>query len=460
MKTLSGLAVNPALPARLMLRMLQPKAAADALPYLAWRADLPEQVVETFIGHHDAKARWCFAENPHIPAGTRSRLARDPVLHVRWALAAGPQWGRFQPRSTPLTEEAYDLLAHDPCIEVRCELAQNWHTPTPVLIVLAVDPEPDVRRAVCFGWDRLPAQIRAALSNDADPSVRWAAGLKGYGERPGLLETILASDDVTQVLGEAPLPRPLAESYARSDDATHRHMVAENPYLDRDLIEELSTDPDPGVRLAVSLRPELTEAQRVAIDYDPDLYRVHVPLPWIRDHFGDASAMEHYGESAHVVLRRSVACNPDLPLILVERLARDDDHAVRLLLAEHHQDAPADLLLRVVLDGAGYTEAELTGRPHFPTTGLARFADSPHPDERRLVVLDSQTSADVIERLSHDEARSVRIAIARDPRLPVTRMLALLEDADVQVAFSTAANPALPVQVMAQLVQSAVDMNA
>jgi hypothetical protein len=451
--TLSGLAVSPALPERLMLQMLRPEVAADVLPYLAWRSDLPDPVVEAFIGHHDAKVRACFAGNPHVTAGIRSRLASDPVLHVRWALAEGPEWRRFQPRVTPLTEDAYDLLVHDPCIEVRCGLARNWQTPTSALITLAADPHPEVRRTVCSGWDRLPAHVRQTLLDDADPSVRRMASLKGYRDRPGLLDRILASDDGAQIVGKAPLPRPLAEDYARSDDAGHRRMVAANPYLDRELVEELSTDPDPGIRLAVSLRPELTEAQRAAIDYDPDLERIHVPLPWIRDHFADASAMTRYAESAHVVLRRSVACNPNLAPDPVRRLAHDDDHAVRLLLADHHQDASADLLLRVVLGDAGYSEGELTARPHFPRAGLARFAGSPHPGERHLAVLDPHTPADIIERLSHDGARSVRISAAQDPRLPVTRMLELLHDPDGQIAFSAAANSALPVQIMTRLLQ-------
>lgn len=46
MNTLSGLAVSPALPERLMLQMLRPEVAADVLPYLAWRSDLPEPMVE------------------------------------------------------------------------------------------------------------------------------------------------------------------------------------------------------------------------------------------------------------------------------------------------------------------------------------------------------------------------------------------------------------------------------
>ncbi|MFC4111595.1 hypothetical protein [Nonomuraea zeae] len=241
--------------------------------------------MEAFIGHSDPKVRECFAESPHIPAEIRSRLAEDPDFQVRWALAAGPQWERFQPRSTSLTEDAYDLLAYDARSEIRCELAQNWQTPAPLLIVLAMDPAAEVRRTVCSSWQRLPPRLREALLDDADQRVRRAAQLKGYRDRPELLGEILATGDVTQIAGEAQLPRALAEGYARSGDAARRHTVAENPYLGRDLVEELATDPDPGVRLRVSLRPELTEAQRAAIDYDPDLYQVRVPLPWIRERF-------------------------------------------------------------------------------------------------------------------------------------------------------------------------------
>ncbi|MBG0828197.1 hypothetical protein HS041_10500 [Planomonospora sp. ID67723] len=458
MYVLSGLATNSALPPHLMLCMLQSAVLADVLPDLAWRADLPEQVVDAFIDHRDAKVRTCFAVNPHVSAEVRSRLVHDPVLRVRWALAAGPEWRRFHDRATPLTDAAYTLMARDPCIEVRCELAQSWHAPAFVLTALAADPEPEVRKTVCSGWDRLADHAKTVLLADADPVVRRQARLRAYRERPELLDAILAGDDAAQIAGEAPLPRAMAESYARSDDPGRRHLVAGNPHLDRDLVEELSADPDPRVRLMVSLRPEFTEAERAAIAYDPELYQVHVPLSWIRDRFTDASAMARCARSAHVVLRRSVACNPGLGPDLIERLAHDDDPAVRLLLAEHHPDAPADLLLRVVLGGAGYSEGELTGRPCFPRAGLARFADSPHSRERRLVVLDPQTPAHVIERLSQDEAPEVRAAMARDPRLPVPRITALLHDPDRYVAFSAAANPGLPVEVMTRLVQTAGDM--
>ncbi|WP_433432534.1 hypothetical protein [Nonomuraea sp. CA-141351] len=60
-----------------------------------------------------------------------------------------------------------------------------------------------------------------------------------------------------------------------------------------------------------------------------------------------------------------------------------------------------------------------------------------------------------MERLRYDEARSVRIATARDRAGPVNR--GLLEDADGQVAFSVGA---LPAPIMGRLVQGAVDLDA
>jgi hypothetical protein len=452
-----GLAVNPALPMELMLRMLVPDVLPGVLPSVALRAGLPEPVVDALVGHTDFKARACFAGNPHMTAETRSRLAADPDYRVRWALAAGPEWHRFQPRTTPLTDAAYDLLARDPHIEVRGELAQQWQTPGRVLAVLAADPEPEARGYVCRHWDTLPEAVKTALSNDPDPSVRRSVARHGWRERPDLFDEQV-EELAEELVGEAPVPRVIAERYARSADAGHRRRIAGNAYLDRDLVDELAGDYDPGVRLEVSLRPELTEAERAAVDHDPDLYRVYVPLRWIRDGFADAGLMARCAASAHVVLRRSVACNPSLSLDLVERLACDDDRAVRLLLAEHHPDAPADLLLRVVLDDSGYSESVLTRRPHFPRAGLARLADSPDPHERRLSLLDPLTPAQAVERLSHDESRAVRMAMACDPRLPVTRLLEMLHDPDDHVRYAAAGNPALPAEVMTRIIHEAVAM--
>ncbi|NRQ37341.1 hypothetical protein HII36_36725 [Nonomuraea sp. NN258] len=104
MNALSGLAVNPALPESLMLRLLRSPVPDDVLPFLVWRSGLPERVAEALIGHPEVRVRECFAVNPHVSAGTRSRLARDPVLRVRWPArfsTVGPGPSRRLARPAP-----------------------------------------------------------------------------------------------------------------------------------------------------------------------------------------------------------------------------------------------------------------------------------------------------------------------------------------------------------------------
>ncbi|MER5336822.1 hypothetical protein [Micromonospora sp. NPDC002717] len=65
---------------------------------------------------------------------------------------------------------------------------------------------------------------------------------------------------------EPPLDRWEAEAKARDDNEWTRAAAAADPSLPTDLVAELAVDPSPAVRLAVSMRPELSEEQRAAIN--------------------------------------------------------------------------------------------------------------------------------------------------------------------------------------------------
>ncbi|GAA0659310.1 hypothetical protein GCM10010193_07670 [Kitasatospora atroaurantiaca] len=69
---------------------------------------------------------------------------------------------------------------------------------------------------------------------------------------------------------------------------------------------------------------------------------------------------------------------------------------------------------------------------------------------RRLALLDLQTPPDTVDRLSTDPAPEVRADAARHPRLPLRRLIELLDDEEL--AHEAAANPALPPAVMHRLV--------
>ncbi|GAA2070896.1 LRV domain-containing protein [Actinomadura alba] len=455
---LIGLARDRGAPAELLLRLLA-MDCEEIWFALCGRAQLPDMVTDAIVAHPIRTIRWAFSKNLRIGPEKRSRLADDPDPRIRAALVEHCVYryhvATLTPR-TPLTVEAYERLAADPEVVVREEVALQHYTPDHVRALLTADPSPAVRVCLAESWWLLTDEVKDALLNDPDTAVRRAAEKERDEEHNGKVVSLRPGSEISAHDAErAALPRPLAKRLARHADSRLRAAVAANPRLPADLIAELAVDPDAEVRLAVSARPGLTEEQRAAIDYRLDPDKMFRPLIWVRELCDDQRAMRECAESAHPSLRRSAACCPHLPPDLVERLAADEDFVVRLFLAENHPEPPGALLLRTVLEFEGYTQGMMLDNPNFPREGLRRFADSPHPDERRLVPLDLGTPAEEIERLSHDNDRRVRQAMARDPRLSTGRLLELL--AEKETAEAAAGNPALPITVMKQILNGFVE---
>ncbi|MFJ9718453.1 hypothetical protein ACIRPQ_21310 [Streptomyces sp. NPDC101213] len=133
-------------------------------------------------------------------------------------------------------------------------------------------------------------------------------------------------------LHRADTERFLAEGVCLSELAAH-------PCLPAGLVDRLAVDPDDGVRLAVSLRPGLTEARRAAIDFtvDPHARR---DVDWVAAGIADQRVLRRAAASAHPLLRRAAARSPRLSPDLLWLLAQDTDALVRTHLALHHPDTP------------------------------------------------------------------------------------------------------------------------
>jgi hypothetical protein len=86
------------------------------------------------------------------------------------------------------------------------------------------------------------------------------------------------------------------------------------------------------------------------------------------------------------------------------------------------------------------------------------FADHTDPAVRRLVALDPHAGPELVDRLCTDPDTLVRQAMAGCPRLPTTRIRALLDDPDL--AEHAAANPALPADRMRQILRSVATATA
>ncbi|MFF8639103.1 Mucin-2 [Streptomyces pilosus] len=450
---LDGVARNPALPTPLLLRLLASDGGGDGPRHALQRAGLPESAVAVILAHPSPGVRIDFAMSARAEPVQRARFVDDPSPKVRAALAYGPEWR--DPRTTvaPLPDDVCARLLDDPDASVRTALLDSPHLAPSFVASLAMHHDPTARRSATHAWQKLPPDERSTLLADPDPEVRRAAALwKCRQDADVAAELLRDPKSAVEALRRGLLHRADADRCVA--ERTHLAALAENPSLPADLVERLAVDPDRAVRLAVSLRPELGETRRMAIDFTVGTFD-RGNVEWIRDGLADPEVLRRAALSAHPLLRRAAAQSPHLPPDLVRLLARTEDPLVEDLLSVHHPDTPQEVLMRVYARLGGTFSAWMAEtHPRFPREGLAaRYANHPDGSYRRLAVRDPAATPALIERLSHDPAVWTRQAAAGDPRLPLHRLREALHIPEL--ASSAGANPALPKNEMAAVLNRA-----
>lgn len=479
-RRLAGVALNPAAPVDVLLRLLAGESAAVRMVLCRDRV-LPGAVVDAAVAHPDTYTRSFFARNPYVDPEQRARLVDDPEWFVRAHLAEAPRADDVcRPRPLPDRTVVRIIDTYDDEWDATGLLMQTSHG---LRRAMATHPVAKVRRVGCGSLDSLAPEVWAALLADPDPGVRESAahrlraderlrdpdavredlpGHRCHARNHLLLHGALADDVVAEALPEeawliAGNPSAAAETVgvlAGHPDADVRTRIAQRADLGAAERHALALDPDPRVRLAVSVHPALTEGERAAIDYEvtqEDSYS-HWPH-WLPELLPGPEELRRDALSAHPLLRRRAARIPTLPADLVALLAQDEDLGVRVLLGQNHPDAPAALLLRSFLEYTGGDRWHLTGRRGFPRSGLARFAGDEDPAVRRLALLDAGLAPGVADRLTRDPQPQVRADAARHPGLAPVRIAELLDDEEL--AHRAAANPALPVATMYALLAAA-----
>ncbi|MFE3828123.1 translation initiation factor 2 [Streptomyces sp. NPDC059092] len=480
---LAGLAVNPATPADLLLRLLEPEYADAWYALGRERRAFPPEVAAAVVVHPEPRLRGALARNPWVDPEVRGLLVDDPHWAVRSRVASLPDRDGV---AGALPEWVLDRMFTTYDDQELQELHVSRQVPFSVRLAHATHPMASIRANSTGMWRHLSAERRAALLADPHPQVRRAAERRLREDDGAAMERelesmpacharsqILVNHRLSPAVVDALLRDPddgdhwaLAHNYstppdvlarlADSPDAAVRLELARRPDLPRPLVDALARDADPRVRTAVSVRPELTEEERTLIDYAVDAeedcgpreHHWHPPL--------DPAESAAYARSRHPLLRRRAAVDPALPPELVRRLAGDEDLGVRVLLAQNHPGAPPELLLRCYREYRGPHRELLAEHPRFPVAGLAeRFAAAGEPELRGLAVLDPALSPALADRLSRDPVPAIRAGAARHPRLPAGRLRELLDGEEEETVRGAAANPALPVPVMRRLLTGA-----
>lgn len=453
-----GVVDNPGAPADVLVRLLA-EEASDAWSFLAWRG-LPAEVVEAVIAHPDVRVRRDFTQNTTVSGETRARLVEDPSPRVRLALAAGPGWFRVQ--SPALPEWAQLRLINDAHPRIRAEALSSPETSIQVLAGLADEEDPERRRAACRAWALLDAASRMRLLSDPVEEVRAAAARAASPGDPDASGAYLAATAGQKTYGvrsrvvrRAALHEATARRLADGEDGAERAAVAGNPRVPVDLVRHLAVDREHAVRLAFASRPDLSESERAAVDYQVRREDRLDPLEWVLDE-RDPEILRRCARSANAWIRRSTACNKHLPQDVVELLGADEDFPVRILLCENQPTVDGEIVLDTFLRWDSVVSAALQQHPNFPRHHLAaRFADDPDKHRRWLIYQDETAPAATVLALSHDPDVNVRRSIAGHPNLPVPRLLEMIEDPDVGIVERAAANRSLPPEAMHRLLDAA-----
>lgn len=327
-----------------------------------------------------------------------------------------------------LSEEASAALVRHSDRKIRLQLTQNPNLSLDALAILGRDPDRIVREfAVESAWYR-------------DRGLHRSLVPEYYGSRP--------ADDVmaTSPPPRAPLTRVEAQALVTSTDRHVRARAAWDERVPHDVALELAEDPDDQVRLYLSMREDLSEEQRAAIEYVvPNTY--HQVPDWLTKLMDDPQAMAEHARSSHVLIRRSAAMARRLPPAAVQLLANDEDFFVKLTLAQYCDDAPHELLIEMFGTWNGLRWSFLRNRPNFIRNGMAAdFATHPNPRLRWAALHDPTASSEIVEALSHDPSREVYPWAVSDPRLPSSRLHEAL--GTPRTALSAARNPRMPEPVM------------
>ncbi|WP_208545449.1 hypothetical protein [Streptomyces sp. Tu 2975] len=438
------------------------------------RPDLTDELASRILSFDDHWRAHALACNQHLPPGAARTLLKSPDPLVRRALAA---------RAPALPEDGFALLAADPAADVRADLARNGRTPPAVLARLAADDDPVVRAELAQWWVESPEDVRRALLTDGDPLVR-AAACSTYFRRiphpvpPADLRPALLADPATRagVVRHVTLEPALAKELAADPDDEVRTALAAHPGLPSEVRDALAGDASPLVRAEIFVRADTPDDLRAALHEElvtgdaragvsfavseHDLMcgialagLRHRVLDWVVD------APSAHVASPYFCFRYSAALSPALPADAVDTLLDDEESRIRHAMAARTRDLSPDTAER--LERRHRRDPKTRGRPAdhttFPTATLRRFAADPDPRIRSLAPRDPDLPPTLASRLAADDDVLVRQEAASHPNLPIAALRALLADdeEDERVIETAAASPALPVDVMEELLRSA-----
>ena len=349
---------------------------------------------------HGETVRRSLAGNARTPAAILETLARDGAWEVRAAVAGNP--------STPAAT-AIALLSDD-VYDVRQRAAQSSSLDAATVVRLLGDARPEIR-AAALRHPALPdASFRAHLLADEGAVLTAIPHARRTIDR-ALWEEITARGWAPHLVAWS-APPDVTASLVGSVDRKVRYPLALRG--DAETCRWTARDPDEAVRCATAGNANAPPDVLAKLAADPSL-----------------------------VVRRTAAKHPALPLAVLSHLARSDPEASVRASAATNPNVTEDLLELLATDEDPYTVGNVACSPLATDALRARLRMHPSAWVRSQVAASRVATAEDHEALATDPERSVLDALARAPA-PVDVLLRLARSRLRTVRAVVATNALLP----------------
>jgi hypothetical protein len=309
---------NPLFPLLLLERPnLAEEVPARTLQALVELERAPEIFLLAGARHSDSEIRLVVAKNPATPTPVLSELARDTSDKVRIAVAA-------HPHAAP---EVLERLVSDPAArdDLRAQVAKNPSTPPLVLRRLVEDRSPEVRRAAS-GNPATPGEVLVDL---------WRLGASRDLSHYRTPDSSLSPEDLASMASRGSWSRQLIARHSASpawllmqlckdEEARVRQALAQNPVASPVLLEILAGDLDRDTRWFTAKHPATPEHIIARLAQEDRIRWELAEFPRT-----PPSLLAQWVDDPDPFVRRRLAWNPALSLLLLARLARDLDPSVQ-----------------------------------------------------------------------------------------------------------------------------------
>ncbi|MHC5907028.1 hypothetical protein ACVNF4_24470 [Streptomyces sp. S6] len=407
-----GLAENPALPGGLVDRLIG--GAGDDIGWLlAGRPDLSHEQVLALVERDDG------VDVSLAYDGKLTADDVDPVSRPEAALAlldkgrGVAEWARVIAASgvvrhreklagcAGLPADVVEALAGDVDVCVVAELA--WFGPSEAAAGLAGHPHAKVRGAVAANPATPPGVLEMLATGEGPAPVRWCAGCERGAVPP------FHADDCPESLCALPSDRVCDGSHPAAL-AGIRASLAGNPSTPVEAVVGFAGDPEFSVRWELAGREDLPQEVYARLAVDP-----------------------------HDAVRSAVAGNPAIGEAVARTLAEDDYDAIRRTLA-HNPSVPFDVL--VSLAGVSKVGAELLPRVAAASPAeVAELAASKDASVRALAAQRRDLPDGVRDALAVDPDAKVVKSVAPHPGLSEGQLRGMVERHGVRVVGQVAVNP-------------------